>query len=102
MDRTVHPDMPEDWQIEQGILRYVARGGEHRCKKIADALAEEFSLTTEQRERRFPNGDNIFYHLCNAPCRSLVTRGLLESRSTGYCKITRPGLSAINSRGDRL
>ena len=97
MDRTVHPDMPEDWQIEQAILRYVARGGEHRCKKIAVTLAQQFSLTTEQRERRYPNGDNVFYHLCNAPCRSLVKRGLLESPATGYYKITRLGLSALKS-----
>ena len=67
----------------------VARGGEHRCKKIVDALAEQFTLTTEQRNRRYPNGDNVFYHLCNAPCRSLVKRGLLESPATGYYKITR-------------
>ena len=99
MDRTVHPDMPEDSEIEQAILRYVAKGGEHRCKKIVDALAQQFSLTTEQRQRRFPNEDNVFYHLCNAPCRSLVKRGLLESKSTGYYKLTRLGLRAINRKG---
>ena len=97
MERTAHPDMPEDSEIEQAILRYVARGGEHRCKKIANALAEQYSLTTEQRQRRFPNEDNVFYHLCNAPCRSLVKRGLLESPATGYYKITRLGLSALKS-----
>ena len=97
MARMVHPHMPEDSDIEEAIVRYVARGGEHRCKKIVDALAEQFTLTTEQRNRRYPNGDNVFYHLCNAPCRSLVKRGLLESPATGYYKITRLGLSALKS-----
>ncbi len=89
MNRTVQHDMPENNEIEQAIRELLANGAVYRTKDVRDILAKKFTLSEEQRERPYPSGGTVFYHMCNDAIQSLYGMGILERVAMGCYRIRR-------------
>ena len=88
MIRTVHDDIPEQDVIEQEIEELFADGLVYRKKVVREILASKFSLSGDQRDKRFRNKiDNVFYHYCSNAIEALYRKGKLERVARGCYRI---------------
>jgi restriction system protein len=78
------------------LLRFAGDGEEHQLKDAITALAEEFSLSDEDRNEFLPSGQQpIFTNRVGWARTYLKKAGLLSSPRRGYFKITDRGREVL-------
>ena len=87
--------IPTQTDIMPALLEMVSHGHEYRLHDIADALADHFSLTPEERTERVQSGPRRFIKNSEWAQHRLKNAGLLESTRRGYYRITERGLEEL-------
>lgn len=78
------------------MLRLISLGRYHRLVELKEVLADEFSLTPEERCRKRQNGiDVIFYHNCCHAQTKLKKEGLIRYEKGTLPEITPAGKRAL-------
>jgi restriction system protein len=78
------------------LLRFAGDGEEHQLKDAITALAEEFSLSDEDRNEFLPSGQQpVFTNRVGWARTYLKKAGLLSSPRRGYFKITDRGREVL-------
>ena len=91
--------LPKSKKIEPVLLKLLGDEKEWQTGDIAEALANCYSLTPEQRAERYPrSGQLVFYHRCNWARYELKVAELVKSPRRGYWKITQLGLDVLSGK----
>lgn len=85
------------------FLRILRNGAEHTLRDIEEALAREFSLTTEEIAKLLPSGQQgVFKNRVGWARTYLKQAGLLESPKRGVFRITERGLALLSTAPERI
>ena len=95
--------IPDFQTLMLPVLRYASTIDEHSLKDATDYLADEFSLTKEEREELLPSGRQpVFYNRVGWARTYLKKSGLLESSRRGYLQLTERGKEVLESNPTRI
>lgn len=84
-------------------LLFAAYKNEHSYRETIKYLANEFSLTEQERKKRIPSGVMpILNNRVSWTLSFLRKAGLLESVRRGYYKITQIGLETLSQNPSRV
>jgi restriction system protein len=85
------------------ILRFAGDGKEHSLSEAADAIAQHFALSDEDRKELLPSGNQKkLYNRVGWSRFYLLKAGILEAVGRGRFKITDRGVSVLNSNVPEL
>lgn len=85
------------------LLRFAGNGQEHQLKDAISALADEFSLTDEERNEFLPSGQQpVFTNRVSWACTYLKKAGLLSSPKRAYFKITARGSEVLQDKPAKI
>ena len=85
------------------LLRHVADGGEYTIAGSRDVLADQFSLSEEERKERLPSGAaNRFYNRLAWAKTYLERAGLIEMVRRGCFKISPAGAEVLANPPERI
>lgn len=85
------------------ILRILSNGQEKRARDVAEILADEFSLSKEERERLLPSGQQTFISNRVGWARTHLSKArLLENTSRGVYRITSLGSETLKQNPVRI
>lgn len=88
--------IPDFQSIMLPLLKFASDGDTHHIHDAVNKLAEQFSLTEEEKSRLLPSGQQpIFYNRVGWARTYLKKAGLLEDPKRGYFKITDRGLKVL-------
>ncbi len=88
--------IPDYQSIMLPLLRLAGDQQEHKISEVTDTLAEQFSLTEEERNVLIPSGtQSLFYNRVGWARTYLVKAGLLDTPRRGYIEITEEGLKLL-------
>jgi restriction system protein len=91
--------IPDFQSIILPLIESLANRQETNMRELTDHLAERFALTSEQRAKRLPSGQQSIFSNRVAWSKShLKAAGLLESPTRGKVRITALGLKALEQR----
>lgn len=83
------------------LLAVAGDGSVHRMRDVVETLADEFSLTHDERKKLLPSGkQSVFNNRANWAKTYLKQAGLLQFPRRGYFQITEPGLRVLGSGKD--
>ncbi len=89
--------IPDFQTIMLPLLNYASDGQEHSFREAIEALANEFSLSEEERKELLPSGQQaIFDNRVGWTRTHLKKAGLLESPKRGFFKITERGMKVLS------
>jgi len=95
--------IPDFQTLMLPVLRYALSVDEHSLREATDYLADEFSLTTEEREELLSSGRQpVFYNRVGWARTYLKKSGLLETSHRGYLKLTDRGKEVLDSNPSRI
>lgn len=94
--------IPDFQTIMLPLLRYAADGQEHQVREAVDALAEEFRLTTADREQLLQSGIRSFASRVAWAVTYLKQALLLERPARGRFRITEHGRELLQSPPERI
>lgn len=95
--------IPDYQTIMLPLLRFTGDEKEHHVRDMIDHLAGVFQLTTEERRRLLPSGNDIAFDNKVKWSRLYLSKaGLLESRRRGYWKITTSGLQVLSQNPSKI
>jgi restriction system protein len=88
--------IPDYQSIMLPLLKFAGDGEEHSLREAIEALADEFSLTDEERKELLPSGRQATFDNRVGWARTYMKKaGLLESTKRGYFQITERGLDVL-------
>lgn len=88
--------IPDYQSIMLPLLKLVDDGKEYSSREAADALAEQFKLSPEERKQLLPSGSQeIFMNRVGWAKTYLYKAGLLESNRRGFFRITQRGKNLL-------
>jgi len=88
--------IPDYQSIMLPLLKFAGDGEEHSLREAIEALADEFSLTDEERKELLPSGRQATFNNRVGWARTYMKKaGLLESTKRGYFQITERGLDVL-------
>lgn len=91
--------IPDYQQCMLPLLRFASRGGEHQLKEAISVLADEFSLTQDERNEFLPSGQQpVFSNRLGWARTYLKKAGLLASPKRGYFEITDRGRQVLKEK----
>lgn len=74
------------------VLKLASDGNEHKFSQAVEKLADEFTLSTEERNELLPSGSQAVFHNRVGWARSYLKQaGLLASPKRGFFTITQKG-----------
>jgi restriction system protein len=89
--------IPDFQTIMLPLLNYASDGKEHSFREAIESLANEFSLSEEERKELLPSGQQaIFDNRVGWTRTHLKKAGLLESPKRGFFKITERGMKVLS------
>jgi restriction system protein len=95
--------IPDFQELMLPLLRYLADGEQQRLRDLIDHLAQEFSLTVEERRQLLPSGQQpIFDNRVGWARTYLKKAGLLESPRRGWVQITERGRDVLKQKPERI
>jgi restriction system protein len=95
--------IPDFQTLMLPVLRYASSVDEHSLREATEFLADEFSLTTEEREELLTSGRQpVFYNRVGWARTYLKKSGLLETSRRGYLKLTDRGKEILESNPSRI
>jgi restriction system protein len=85
------------------LLKYANDNQEHEIKEAYEALANDFSLTQEERNELLPSGtQQVYKNRIGWAKTYLVKAGLLESKKRGYFNITERGREVLRENPEKI
>ncbi|AHB89501.1 Mrr restriction system protein [Thermosynechococcus sp. NK55a] len=85
------------------LLRYLADGEQQRLRDLIDHLAQEFSLTVEERRQLLPSGQQPIFDNRVGWARTYLKKAvLLESPRRGWVQITERGRDVLAQKPERI
>jgi restriction system protein len=88
--------IPDFQTIMLPLLKFAGDKKEHSTRETIDALAEEFGLTEEEKEKLLPSGKQAVFPNRVGWAKTYLTKaGLLKSTRHSYYEITERGLEAL-------
>ena len=85
------------------VLKLAADGHEHKFSQAVEALADEFRLSTEERNELLPSGSQAVFNNRVGWARSYLKQaGLLSSPRRGFFKITQRGLDLLATNPEKV
>ncbi len=85
------------------VLKLASDGNEHKFSKAVEELADEFNLSTEERNELLPSGSQAVFHNRVGWARSYLKQaGLLASPKRGFFTITQKGKELIATNPSRI
>jgi restriction system protein len=85
------------------VLKLAADGAEHKFSHAVELLAEEFSLSTEERNELLPSGSQAVFNNRVGWARSYLKQaGLLSSPKRGFFTITPKGAALLAKNPERV
>lgn len=90
--------IPDYESLMLPILELLSDEKERYIKDLVNELAENFKLTTEEREKLLPSGQSIFYSRVHWAKTYLQKAGLLEIPKRGFVKIAQKGLEVLKGK----
>lgn len=85
------------------VLKLASDGNEHKFSKAVEELADEFNLSTEERNELLPSGSQAVFHNRVGWARSYLKQaGLLASPKRGFFTITQKGKELLAKNPSRV
>ena len=95
--------IPDYQTLMLPVLKLVADGAEHKFSHAVELLAEEFSLSTEERNELLPSGSQAVFNNRVGWARSYLKQaGLLSSPKRGFFTITPKGAALLAKNPERV
>jgi restriction system protein len=95
--------IPDFQTIMLPLLRLAADGGVHYIHDAVNKLADDFSLSDDEKSRLLPSGQQpIFYNRVGWARTYLKKAGLIEDPRRGYFQITERGKSVLQENPSRI
>lgn len=95
--------IPDYQALMLPVLKLAQDGQIHRFRDAIEKLADEFSLTDEERRELLPSGAQAVFDNRVGWARSYLQQaGLLSSPKRGYFQITQSGRELLESGIDRI
>jgi len=95
--------IPDYQTLMLPVLKLVADGAEHKFSHAVELLAEEFSLSTEERNELLPSGSQAVFNNRVGWARSYLKQaGLLSSPKRGFFTITPKGGALLAKNPERV
>jgi len=85
------------------ILKLAADGEEHKFSQAVEELADEFNLSTEERNELLPSGSQAVFNNRVGWARSYLKQaGLLASPKRGFFTITQNGKELLDTNPEKI
>ena len=95
--------IPDYQSLMLPVLKLAADGREHKFSQAVEALADEFRLSTEERNELLPSGSQAVFNNRVGWARSYLKQaGLLSSPRRGFFKITERGLDLLATNPEKI
>lgn len=89
--------IPDFQTIMLPFLKFSGDGKMHSFSEVADALALEFKLTSEEIDTLLPSGQQRFANRVGWAKTHLKKAGLIDYPQRGFFQITRRGVDVLNA-----
>jgi len=95
--------VPDFQTLMLPLLQLAADGHDYRFRDVVERLADEFSLTPEERSELLPSGQqSIFSNRVGWASTYLKQAGVLEAPRRGLLRITARGLDLLKERPRKI
>lgn len=95
--------IPDYQTLMLPLLKLASNGQEHKFAHAVESLADEFKLTTEERNDLLPSGTQAVFNNRVGWARSYLKQaGLLASPKRGFFTITPKGLDLLSTNPSRI
>jgi len=95
--------IPDYQTVMLPLLRFLKDGKEHNIGEVVDSLADEFNLSTEERQQLLGSGQQTVLRNRAGWARTYLKKaGLIESTRRGHFRITERGQSVLASKPERI
>jgi restriction system protein len=95
--------IPDYQALMLPLLRFVSDRKEHPLRAVIEILAEEFALSSEERNELLPSGSQfVFANRVGWARTYLKQAGLMDSPRRGMCRITQRGLDFLQEKPPRV
>lgn len=95
--------LPDYQTVMLPLLRYLGDGAEHPIAEVVDAMAKEFGLTTEERQKLLPSGTSTVIGSRVGWARTYMKKaGLVDSVKRGVIHITERGAGVLKTKPKRI
>ena len=95
--------IPDYQTLMLPVLRLASDGNEHKFSKAVEELADEFNLSTEERNELLPSGSQAVFNNRVGWARSYLKQaGLLASPKRGLFTITQKGTELLATNPLRI
>lgn len=95
--------IPDYQTVMLPLLRFLGDGKEHNIGEVVDSLADEFNLSSEERQQLLDSGQQTVIRNRASWARTYLKKaGLIESARRGYFRITERGHSVLASKPERI
>ncbi len=95
--------IPNYQTIMLPLLQLASDGREHKFSQAVEELADEFNLSTEERNELLPSGSQAVFNNRVGWARSYLKQaGLLESPKRGFFTITPKGMELLGTNPEKI
>jgi len=95
--------IPDFQSIMLPLLKFIRDKEEHSLHEAIEFLADEFSLTDEERKELLPSGQQAIFNNRVGWARTYTKKaGLIETTRRGYFKITENGLNVLRENPSKI
>jgi restriction system protein len=95
--------IPDYQSLMLPLLKYLEDGKEHHVREAIEALAQQFSLSPEERRQILPSGQQFTFDNRVGWARTYMKKAdLIESTKRGYFKITKRGLKVLEEKPEEI
>ncbi len=95
--------IPDYQTLMLPVLRLASDGNEHKFSKAVEELADEFNLSTEERNELLPSGSQAVFNNRVGWARSYLKQaGLLASPKRGFFTVTQKGTELLATNPSRI
>jgi len=95
--------IPNYQTIMLPLLKLASDGKEHKFSQAVEELADEFNLSTEERNELLPSGSQAVFNNRVGWARSYLKQaGLLESPKRGFFTITSKGTELLGTNPEKI
>lgn len=95
--------IPDYQTLMLPVLKLASDEKEHKFSQAVEKLADQFNLTTEERNELLPSGGQAVFNNRVGWARSYLKQaGLLESPKRGFFTITQKGAELLNTKPEKI
>ncbi len=95
--------IPDYQTLMLPVLKLASDKKEHKISHAVEILADQFSLTKEERNKRLPSGSQVLFNNRVAWAKSyLIQAKLVESKKRGFFQITDRGSELLSENLNKI